>query len=282
MIRKGGKRSVAASDFGKPYISIITAALNACDDIQRSILSMRNQLSAEVEWIIIDGYSLDNSTQIYQNNSDLIDLWISEPDNGIYDAWNKGLKYAKGDWVLFLGAGDSFASENVLKLAISELREMPPSVTFAYGGVYLVGDNFKQLILGEVELTAWDLGLPTLPPHPAVFHRIELFNEEYPFDKSYMIAGDTKFMLLHLNQDCFRFMDLVVSCMVVGGISSRPESWETIKKEKLRIRRELGIVPPPWYKRTQDIKLYVKPLVYTVLGRYTNNFLRLLRDRRKI
>jgi glycosyltransferase involved in cell wall biosynthesis len=276
----GGKRCNPNYDSPRPYISIITATYNAGGDIEKTILSIRNQLSSDIEWIIIDGGSQDDSLDQFRKYDEVIDLWISEPDSGIYDAWNKGLKFANGEWVLFLGAGDCFASENVLELTMSNLRSFSTSITFAYGGIYLVSHNFKKLIKGKVDITKWDLGLPSLPPHPAVFHRIELFNDEEPFDKSYNIAGDTKFMLLHANHDCFRFMDLIVSCMEVGGISSRPESWLTIKEEKLRIRRELGIVPPPWYKRTQDIKLYIKPLIHKVLGKKTNRLLGLFRKQK--
>lgn len=273
----GGKRCNPSHNFSRPYISIITATYNASEDFERTVLSIRNQLSFDIEWIIIDGGSQDDSLQQFRKYGEVIDLWVSEPDAGIYDAWNKGIKYANGEWVIFLGAGDYFASGNVLELAIGHLRTLPSSVTFAYGNIYLVHDNFKQLIAGEVNLASWDLGVPALPPHPAVFHRIELFNDEEPFDKSYKIAGDTKFMLLHASNDCFRFINILVSCMEVGGISSRPASWLTIKKEKLRIRRELGIVPPPWYKRTQDLKLYIKPLIYAAMGESTNNLLRFLK-----
>lgn len=278
----GGKRSISSHYLPKPYITIITAAYNAHDDLQKTMSAIAAQLSSEVEWIIVDGASQDGSIDFYQKNSDLIDLWISEPDNGIYDAWNKGLKHASGDWVLFLGAGDYFASENTLEVVAEQLRYLPPSITFAYGGIFLVNENMKKLFTRDMNPKVWDLGLPALPPHPAVFQRSELFFEVEPFDKSYKISGDSKFMLLHANNNCFRSIDTIVTCMLVGGVSSRPESWLTIREEKLRIRHELGIKPPPWFMRIQDIKLYIKPLVFKILGSKTPKFLILFQRFKKL
>ena len=263
---------------GEPVVSIITAAYNVGKDIQKTIDSIRGQSASEIEWIIVDGGSNDESVPVYRANTDVIDLCISERDSGIYNAWNKGLKYVRGEWVIFIGAGDCFASANTLKHAIGLLRAQPSEVGFAYGGVRLVAPNWHQIVDGEVDLTAWDLGLPALPPHPGVFHRSKLFVGGTPFDESYKIAGDTKFLLSRANDSArFKYLGLVISCMVQGGVSSRPENWSKIKNEKLRIRKELGLIPPPWHTRLQDIKLYLKPIFHLVFRGQSIRVVRFLR-----
>jgi glycosyltransferase involved in cell wall biosynthesis len=99
----------------KPLISIITVCFNSARLLQRTIKSVRNQTYTEIEYIVIDGASKDNTLQLIKENQDIIDLWRSEPDSGLYFAMNKGLDLASGDYVIFINAGDMFYSHDTLE-----------------------------------------------------------------------------------------------------------------------------------------------------------------------
>ena len=102
-------------------ISVITVCLNASKTIEQTILSIINQTYDNIEYIIIDGVSTDGTLDIIKKYESKISLCQSEPDNGIYDAMNKGLKLATGDFLIFMGADDVFYNENVIYKVASEI-----------------------------------------------------------------------------------------------------------------------------------------------------------------
>ena len=100
---------------GKPLISVITAVFNDKEHLEQTIKSVITQTYDNVEYIIIDGGSADGTLDIIRKYEHLIDYWISEPDEGIYDAMNKGIDLAAGEWINFMNAGDEFVDKNVIQ-----------------------------------------------------------------------------------------------------------------------------------------------------------------------
>src|SRR5699024_5468308 len=98
-----------------PIITIITSTYNVVQDLQWTIDSIREQTYPNIQWIIADGASTDGTVKMFEANSELIDYWFSEPDTGIYDAWNKALEHVKGDWLQFIGAGDELYGTSTLE-----------------------------------------------------------------------------------------------------------------------------------------------------------------------
>jgi len=121
-----------------PKISIVTVTYNAANELEQTVASIADQTYANVELVIIDGNSSDNTLDILQQYRDKIDYLVSEPDSGIYDAMNKGLKAATGDYVLFLNAGDYFCDDHSLENLICSARE---PFDILYGDIQLVGTN---------------------------------------------------------------------------------------------------------------------------------------------
>jgi glycosyltransferase involved in cell wall biosynthesis len=105
-----------------PKISIITVCYNAEKQLKKTIDSVINQTYKNIEFIIIDGASSDNSLELLKTYSSSINFWVSEPDHGIYDAMNKGLSVATGDYVQFLNAGDYFCDETSLEAIIEQAK----------------------------------------------------------------------------------------------------------------------------------------------------------------
>ena len=127
-----------------PLISIVTVCYNAADEIENTIQSVLNQTYENLEYIIIDGASTDGTIEIIKEYKDKIACFISEPDKGIYDAMNKGISMATGDWICFLNAGDIFAFNNSLSKAITSSDNN--NVDIIYGDSIEITSEFSKIV----------------------------------------------------------------------------------------------------------------------------------------
>ncbi len=182
-----------------PRISIITATFNAAEQLPHTMRSLREQTFMEFEWIVVDGNSTDGTQALLQENDDLVSRCISEPDRGIYDAFNKGCALARGEWLLFLGAGDELSSPQTLAECDKYLESINAETTLVYGRLTLLSPVARAALetYGEPwdEIKhRWDNGRPAMPPHGAAFHRRSLFNDSQFFDLRFPIAADSHFM----------------------------------------------------------------------------------------
>lgn len=249
-----------------PRISIITATFNAAELLPHTISSIRDQTFSEFEWIVVDGNSTDGTQALLQENEDLIAHWISEPDSGIYDAWNKACVWARGEWLLFLGAGDELAGPNTLAECIKSLETVSPETTLVYG---------RQKLLSPVERTTletlgvpwtdmqnkWEIGRPALPPHGATFHRKTLFTDERPFDLRFPIASDSHFMLRAIRQHAPLFKPVDVTCAPIGGVSFRLNTAWQVSREIAAINRDHGLRSPFGVRVHEALRLTVISLL---------------------
>jgi glycosyltransferase involved in cell wall biosynthesis len=241
-----------------PKITIITATFNCADSLKKTAISIREQDYPHLQWIIVDGLSNDNTIGVIKDNHDLIYTWISEKDNGIYDAWNKATKYIQGEWVLFFGAGDTFFDSKSLFNIFNALTENDlNSNILLYGNVCIV-DNLgnARYIDKKSSLHFWEFGRPALPNHQSVLHSKKLFNNSIPFDSNYKIAGDTKFLLTALLKGKAKYVDVILSKMVDDGISNNPSNLFVTRNEIKNICFELNINVPLFYSLKANIRTY--------------------------
>ncbi len=132
-----------------PKVSIITVVYNGIEFLEETIKSVISQTYPNIEYIIVDGGSTDGTLDIIKKYEAHITKWISEPDKGIYDAMNKGIDLATGDWQNFLNAGDSFVDNNVLEKIFTTNLE---NITLVYGDIIAIRENGQKLNVNAIEL----------------------------------------------------------------------------------------------------------------------------------
>ena len=249
--------------------SIITATFNASKTLPCLIDSLRAQTNRDFEWIVIDGVSTDGTQDILRQNEDVIAAWVSEPDAGVYDAWNKGLKKARGEWVCFIGADDFFWSEDVLERMRVALDTLPAEVRIAYGQVMLLNQAGKPLYpIGESWLSIKDRFKQVMCiPHPGLMHRASLFVDKGIFDDSFKIGGDYELMLRELLEADAGFVpDVVTVGMRQGGISSTPENAIKAMKEIRRAQAMHGLRDSGVFWLSALTRIYLRMFLWRLVG----------------
>jgi len=200
----------------RPLITIITATYNAESTLPDLIKSIESQTNSDFEFIIIDGASTDKTLDIIKAHSEYIDLWISEKDSGIYDAWNKGIKLAHGNWLAFIGADDRL-KPNAIQLYSDEIKKLEDtSINFISAKAEVINNS------GDIINIIGDRFHPTFIDvcHVMALHKSSLFHERGLYDIKYKIVGDYEFLLRCKN--CIKpfFLDKVIAEIGNGGVST--------------------------------------------------------------
>jgi len=202
----------------KPRVTVITSVLNDAENLRKSIQSVRDQKYVNLEYIIIDGGSTDDTLDVIRENSDIINFWKSEKDNGIYSAWNKGLDIASGDWICFLGADDLFMP-NVINTLIHEFLASKSDIDYISGKTDLYkNDKFFKTSGGPF---VWRLFRKYMcTGHNAAFHHISLYKKFGRYNESFRSAADYEFLLRAGENLKTLYVDIVTTRMNLGGASN--------------------------------------------------------------
>ncbi len=226
-----------------PLFTIVTASFNSNSTLERTILSVINQKRVSFEYIIIDGGSKDGSVKIVEKFLKRIAYFVSEPDAGIYSAFNKGLKASKGEWICFLGSDDYFLNDDVLSRCASAIKSLPLNVGLFYTKVIVLNKADQAIVeLGE----SWDQAKQKMNycmsiPHPGLFVRRELFEKYGGFDETFKIAADYDFVLRVIKKSEVEFRGGIVSVgMRFGGVSSDPDNTLIVLLEAIKALRKNG------------------------------------------
>jgi len=200
----------------QPLISIIIPSFNKGDKIESLLLSIKEQEYTNFQIIIIDGGSTDQTETVIKKFGPLIYYRVSEKDNGIFDAMNKGIAKAKGDWLFFIGCDDKLHDRQVLS-SIFGNKELG-SEKIIYGKIY--NNHLKQTAGEEIKDKA-DLLTSNLW-HQAIFYHKDVFERTGMYETKYKIAGDSVFnKTLYCNYDLkWKFVDRVITDFDGSGISS--------------------------------------------------------------
>jgi glycosyltransferase involved in cell wall biosynthesis len=252
-----------------PLITVVVAVYNGANTLQQCIDTVAQQTYANKELIIIDGGSNDGTVELLTENNNKIDYWISEPDQGIYNAWNKALTQVKGEWICFLGADDYLLDAQVLERMASELCQLPSEIRVAYGQVMLLSNEGAPLFsVGEPWSIIKDRFKQVMCiPHQGVMHRRSLFEQNGEFDESFRIAGDYELLLRELKKgDAIFIPDLITTGMRQGGISSDPENTLVTMREFRLAQKMHGQRLPGLIWLAAMVRVYVRLLIWRILG----------------
>jgi glycosyltransferase involved in cell wall biosynthesis len=237
-----------------PKISIITAVRNGAATLEDCLTSVRRQ-TCPVEHIVIDGASTDATLEIATRHGEGISRLVSEPDDGIYDAMNKGIRLAGGDVIGCLNADDFFLDEHVIATVSEAFRAFPIDALFA-DLVYVHPRNLEKIVRyyrgAGFSVESFACGL--MPPHPTFFVKRNCFEKFGYYKTDYRIAADFELLarLLCKHQLSYLYLPKVIIKMRTGGVSTRNmKSNLILNREIQRACLENGI-------KTNILKVYMK------------------------
>lgn len=220
-------------------VTIITVCRNHAQELERTIRSVESQTWQEKEYLVIDGASTDDSLDVIKAHEASITRWVSEPDQGIYDAMNKGVKMAQGEWVIFMNAGDTFAGDDTLQRVFGN----PLGADVIYGDV-IKGELVKK---AEAPRNAHRM----FYCHQSAFVRTSCLRE-FPFDIRHRMSADFKQVKqLFLSGKRFRQLDFPVANFDTQGVSNRNRSaglYDNIQviRETDRLWEQVRLLPRLW------------------------------------
>ncbi|SBV98951.1 Glycosyl transferase family 2 (fragment) [uncultured delta proteobacterium] len=218
--------------------SIVIAVMNGAETLRKTLGSVFTQTYPGWEIVVQDGGSTDGTLAILKDCGKDVD-WRSEPDTGIYDAWNKALDRVTGDWVLFLGADDCLLHRHVLAQCGPYLAALPDDILFAYGTLLMSNgpDDKTALRISRSLHAVYHQILQDMPmPFPATFIRSSAFRGQR-FDTRYAIAGDYEFAARLATRSNIARLPVWVAYMLRGGISDNPATAQKLFRERDRILR---------------------------------------------
>ena len=221
MVTEGGKqiRSRTAGSSGAPLFTIITAVLNGAATLDRAIRGVVGQIYRNYEFLVLDAQSTDASVRILEQWSDQIDYWRSEPDHGIYNAWNKGVGLARGQWIAFLGADDEFCPDALQNYAQFLSDPSNAGLQYVSSRVELVRAGGRRRIFGR----PWnwrEFSRYMNVAHVGSMHHRSLFEQFGQFDETYRMCADYEFLLRPRATLRTGFVPTVTAKMALGGVSN--------------------------------------------------------------
>ena len=215
-------------------VTVVTAVLNDAGHIEQTILSVISQTDIEIEYIIVDGGSKDGTLELIGKYKDKISLLISEPDRGVYDAMNKGIKYSTGDFVYFLNSGDVLLNPSILSKI--KFEDVNVRNAIIYGNVIVAYGNIEALEkprpFFNSKMKFKGIGIC----HQSMFFPGELIRNE-KYDLSYNIAADYDLAYrLWRKGTVFLYKDITIAKYDWGkGISSNPYKLLDVYRENARV-----------------------------------------------
>lgn len=244
-------------------ISIITACYNSEKTIRNTLDSIKSQVYSDIEYIIIDGHSSDDTLKIIKEYSNLITVLISEQDRGLYDAFNKGILHASGEIIGFLHSDDMFFSKETISEIVNKIQV--EDLDGVYGDLQYVDKiNFNKIIRHwrscEFNLNLLKKGW--MPAHPTLFLKREIYLKHGVFNTTFKISADYDFILRIFTDHNFKFgyLPKVVTKMRIGGASngSLKNIFKKMKEDYRAIRlNNIGNLLTLFLKNTSKIKQFL-------------------------
>ena len=219
--------------------TVITVCYNASATIRETIASVLGQTYRELEYIVVDDKSTDGTVEVLESIRDARMTFISEKDSGIYNAMNKGLKMASGDYLIFLGADDTFFDQGVLERVAAKMTGNDDVV---YGDVML--KTHQKLYNGA--FTRWTWGHRN-PCHQRIFYPKSVYGK-YQYSEKYRSVADWDYNLRLLSDGIrFRYIaETICTYNDADGLSSSTKDYDFLKERRQKVCRAVGLLPYCW------------------------------------
>ncbi|WP_417536740.1 glycosyltransferase family 2 protein [Methylophaga sp.] len=227
-------------------VSIITVCFNSVETIQDTIDSVQSQTYGDIEHIVIDGGSTDGTVELLESQRSCLGVLVSEPDNGLYDAMNKGVSLATGEVIGVLNSDDFFESEDVITSVVDTLSRSP-ECDLVFGDVVFVEPQDLTSVTryyGAEHFAPWKLRFGWMPPHPATFVRKVVYDTVGNYRLDMRIAADYDMFVrwLLVGGLKWKYLDRVLVRMRAGGVStSGIKSSIRLNREIVRACRDNGV-----------------------------------------
>ena len=204
-------------------VSIITVSYNSQATIKDTICSVINQTYKDIEYIIIDGASTDDTMLIVEAHKDSIHTIVSEPDNGLYEAMNKGIQCATGDVIGILNSDDFYENNSVIEKVVNTLKQTKADVCYAdlhYVNPVHTSRVVRRWKSGKFKKSSFYYGW--MPPHPTIFAKKEVYEKVGLFDLKFKSAADYEMILriFFKNNFAIAYLPETIICMRTGGTSN--------------------------------------------------------------
>jgi glycosyltransferase involved in cell wall biosynthesis len=224
----------------KPLLSVITVVFNNVEHIERTVLSVVNQTYSEIQYIVIDGVSTDGTLEILQRFNNNIDVLVSEPDKGIYDAMNKGLKIAKGEYVLFMNSGDEFYENNTVK----QVFKSSPNADIYYGETEMLDESLvnqgrrRHQTPLQLNIESFKYGMSV--GHQAIFIKKIIVKS---YDQKFKLSADIDWILdAIVKADKIVNTQIVTTKYLMGGLSKK-KHLQSLKERYQIFKKYYGFLP---------------------------------------
>ena len=241
----------------QPLISVVTVCYNAATTIEKTILSVLNQSYSKVEYIIIDGRSTDGTVDIIKKYADRLAYWVSEPDEGIYDAMNKGIAIATGEYINFMNSGDYFVNNYVLADIAESARGKCVDVIFG-DVVYLIDGDYYEVKARPFysdPSVKHSMGFC----HQSCFVKTDLA-KHFPFDLRYKLAADYNMIItIFRNNGVFNHVNIPVAFYDMNGASNQ---------ERLQHETEIFFIDRPQSPIANYVEVRIRAIT-RYIKRYT-------------
>lgn len=215
-----------------PKLSIITVNYNDLNGLKKTVQSVRTQTSQEFEHIIIDGGSTDASVEYIKKHQDSFSYWVSEPDKGVYNAMNKGIEQASGEYLLFLNAGDHFRNEQSLQRALTHLS----GEHIIYFNLHVV-EGSRDFTKTYPSRLSFSYFVEDTLPHPATFIKKTAFAKAGTYREDFKIVSDWKFFIdaICRYQLSYKKVSDTITTFYIGGMSSDPKNYDLKNNERTEV-----------------------------------------------
>jgi glycosyltransferase involved in cell wall biosynthesis len=219
----------------RPKFTVVTAVFNGAATLEAAINSLRKQSFRDFEYVVLDGGSTDATVALLEQNTDAIHYWRSEPDSGIYEAWNKGLRVARGEWIAFLGADDAYYPDALAAYAAAIAAA--PNVQYVSSRIDLIKDGRRVRTVGQ--RWSWPKFSEYMTvAHVGSMHHRSLFETYGHFDETYRVCADYELLLRPRDRLRTAFLDATTARMQLGGISNARA--HQVLEEQARAKRTSG------------------------------------------